>query len=109
MIRCKSVGIAVLLPLVFAASAAWADQLPDVAAIRAFQHSRLSLSDAIAAVEKESGGQALDVGFEDAKPHGPSYNATVFAHGEMRNLMVNAATGAVTPGPEKTTPEAKLD
>ncbi len=68
----------------------------------------LSLLAAIEAVQQQSGGKALDVAFQD-KADTPSYDATVFANGTMRNLTVNATTGAIIPGPEGTTPEAKPD
>lgn len=98
---------ALLAPLALAGHA-WADQPPDAAAIRAFEGSKISLADAIAAAQKSAGGQAMDVSFQTTDGT-PSYDATVFAGGAAHDLTVNAATAAVTPGPEGATPEAKLD
>ena len=84
-----------------AATAAQANR-PDVAD---FQHAKISLEEAVAAAEKQSGGRVTDASYQEM--NGKSgYAVTALAAGKMRELWVDPQSGQVTPRPTTSTAEA---
>ncbi len=78
------------------------------AEIQAFNAAKLSLPQAIAAVQKQSHGKVLDMTFE-TKSGTPMYDATVWANNAEQMWSVDANTGKVTKSTEAPMPQAKLD
>lgn len=78
------------------------------AAIQAFNAAKMSLPQAIAAIQKQSRGKVLDVSFEN-KSGTPMYKATVWANNAEEMWTVDANTGKVTNSTEAPMPQAKLD
>lgn len=61
----------------------------------AFQSAKITLAQAVATVEKATGGKTTNAGFQslDGKD---GYQVTVFANGAMQAMWVDPATGAAT-------------
>lgn len=66
---------------------------PDVAG---FQHAKVTLDQAIAAAEKESGGKAASANFEMMNGK-DGYVVSVLAQGKMQELWVDPQSGKATP------------
>jgi uncharacterized membrane protein YkoI len=75
-------------------------------AISAFDKASLSLNDAVAAAEKQTGGKAIDAAF-NAKGGKLSYEIKTFANDSITEVNVDAQSGAVSTG--KVKPVASLD
>jgi len=76
------------------------------AEIGAFANVKLSLQDAIAAAEKQTGGKAIDADFA-TKGGASIYKIRTVGNNAVTDVVVDAATGTVSTG--KTTQASRLD
>lgn len=82
--------------------------VPDMkAALDAFGQAKTSLSDAVAAGEKQAGGKAVDATFGGG-PTNPAFRVTVYKDKSLWEGLFDANTGQPV-GQSNTIPESQLD
>jgi uncharacterized membrane protein YkoI len=78
-------------------TALWATAaLADLKDAKSLEEAKITLQEAITAVENEHGGQAMEAGIDDDSFSGPVFEVSLFKDGRLYDAQVDGKTGKVT-------------